>query len=399
MSFSVLSTTLLSRASTSLPVQRVQTTPLLRQALRSHVRRPLHQGFIARHASQNKRPSVPEFTKPGEAVKPMLPSNSPSAPQAGRKFAPLFLSALAAAMGLYIAQLVVIANQPCKHPGIDQLANQQDVAARYDETADSFDSDVGLSEALMGVNSIRRDISRQCRGHVLEVSCGTGRNLGYYDLSPSSAIDSLTSIDLSAPMVDACKRKWRSLYPPSATPNWKPNLSVRFATCSALSPMPLSPSGTKYTTIVQTMGICSTPTPHELLVNMAQHLDTSDPDARILLLEHGRSYYGWLNRILDASAQKHAEIHGCWFNRDVGAIVAEAAEVGGLEVVTEYRAHLGTTSVFELKPSKKAVEAAAAAGSAKAEPKAQETEAPTQKQGQTPATADSSGWRGWLGLK
>jgi len=106
----------------------------------------------------------------------------------------------------------------------------------------------------------------------------------------------------------------------------------------------------KYTTILQTMGICSTPSPHTLMSSLAGHLDTSDPEARILLLEHGRSYLPWLNRILDNSAEKHAEIHGCWYNRDIGEIVEEEAKKAGLEVRRVMRKHLGTTWVFELAP-------------------------------------------------
>ena len=102
------------------------------------------------------------------------------------------------------------------------------------------------------------------------------------------------------------------------------------------------------------MGLCSTPTPHQLLLNLSAHLDHSNPDSRILLLEHGRSSYDWLNNILDNSAAKHAEIHGCWYNRDVGEMVQGAAEQSGLEVVEVWRKHFGTTWVFELRP--KAVE-------------------------------------------
>jgi methyltransferase OMS1 len=98
------------------------------------------------------------------------------------------------------------------------------------------------------------------------------------------------------------------------------------------------------------MGLCSTPSPHELLENMARHLNTSNPEAKILLLEHGRSYQHWLNNILDNAAAKHAEIHGCWFNRDIGALVEEAAERSGLDVVKERRRHLGTTWIYELRP-------------------------------------------------
>jgi methyltransferase OMS1 len=275
-----------------------------------------------------------------------------------------------------------------QNPIVQDLNKQTDVAARYDETADGFDSEVGSSEALMGINSIRKRLSQQCKGHVLEVSCGTGRNLGYYPLHPGSEIDSLTFLDLSAQMVAVCKKKWLALYPASktTTQTFKPNLAVRFSTTSALGPMPPAPessNGGKYTTIIQTMGLCSTPSPQALLTNLAAHLDFSDPEARILLLEHGRSDYAWLNNILDNAAQKHAEIHGCWFNRDIGAMVEAAAKESGLEVVKERRKHLGTTWVFELKPTVKAV--GEAVKTAESAPVVEEV--------------PSAGWRGWLGMK
>ena len=316
----------------------------------------------------------------------MQPGNDPKSKTRG-KFAPIVLSFFAVGLGFYITQIAIIARRPCNHPDIQDLDKQTDVAARYDETADGFDSEVGSSEALMGINGIRKRLSKQCKGHVLEVSCGTGRNLGYYPLQPGSAIDSLTFLDLSAQMVAVCKKKWLSLYPASTTQTFKPGLAVRFSTTSATGPMPPAPNGGKYTTIIQTMGLCSTPSPHALLTNLAAHLDLSDPDARILLLEHGRSDYAWLNNILDNAAQKHAEIHGCWFNRDIGVLVEAAAKESGLEIVKERRRHLGTTWVFELKPAAraKAVEAAGKKSSSDGDGVGEERPA--------------AGWRGWLGLK
>lgn len=311
----------------------------------------------------------------------MQPGNDPSQKSRGN-FAPILLSFLTVGLGFYVAQIVIIARKPCQHPGIQDLDKQKDVAARYDETADGFDSEVGFSEALMGINDIRKRLSQQCKGHVLEVSCGTGRNLGYYNLYPGSEIDSLTFLDLSAQMVDVCKKKWMSLYPSSTSKTFKPGLAIRFSTGSALAPMPLAPDGKKYTTIIQTMGLCSTPTPHELLRNMAAHLDLTNPESRILLLEHGRSDYGWMNNILDNSAAKHAEIHGCWFNRDIGSMVEAAAAESGLEIVAEQRKHAGTTWVYELKPSGKAAVAVSS---------------PARSEGAE--KAESSGWRSWLGLK
>jgi len=305
--------------------------------------------------------------------------------RSGGTAAPIILSTFAVLIGFYATQIYIAANKPCSNPHIKDLGQQKDVAARYDETADNFDSEVGTSEALMGINRIRKRLSRMCKGHVLEVSCGTGRNLGYYDLGKSSEVDSLTFIDLSKQMVDVCKKKWTALYGPTVPHTFKDGLQVRFMTGSALNSMHLAPGGKKYDTIVQTMGLCSTPEPQELLVNIAQHLNTENPDARILLLEHGRSYQEWLNNVLDNSAEKHAEIHGCWFNRDIGGLVEDAAEKSGLEVVRERRKHLGTTWVFELKPK--------ATAAKPTEAKTSETLAGAEEETQ------GTGWRGLLGWK
>lgn len=269
-------------------------------------------------------------------------------------------------IGFYTLQLIVAALRANPDPAIRELSHQKDVAARYDETADTFDSEVGFSEWLMGTNKMREKLAKQCRGHVLEVSCGTGRNLGYYDIGQRGKVDSLTFIDLSPQMIDVCKKKWEALQSTygkrwfGKNEEMKPGLTIRFLSGSALGQMPLAPNGKKYDTIIQTMGFCSTPSPMELLTNMAKYLDTSNPKARILLLEHGRSYTQWLNNILDDSAEKHAEIHGCWYNRDIDALVEDAAKQSGLEVVKERRHHLGTTFIFELKPTEKAIAQATA---------------------------------------
>jgi methyltransferase OMS1, mitochondrial len=60
---------------------------------------------------------------------------------------------------------------------------------------------------------------------------------------------------------------------------------------------------------------------------------------RILLLEHGRSTFDFLNNILDADAAARYDIWGCWWNRDIVKIAEEA----GLEVELQSRWHFGTT--------------------------------------------------------
>ncbi|KAK5722113.1 hypothetical protein LTR17_014385 [Elasticomyces elasticus] len=278
---------------------------------RRHVAHSIRRAYVVRpvHPPRRKPAATPQPIDPSYPVGKPTPAEAPAPPRS--TFAPWIFGALSAGIGFYTLQLYLAASKPCLNPHIAELTAQQDVAERYDYTAASFDSEVGFSELLMGVNGLRKKLARKCHGDVLEVSCGTGRNLGYYDIEGAKAkVESLAFIDLSPQMVDVCRQKWAALF---GSEKAKQRL-------------------------------------HPELKNMARHLDMSNPDARILLLEHGRSYMPWLNRVLDNSAQKHAELHGCWFNREIGELVEAAAEKSGLEVVNERRHHLGTTWVFELKP-------------------------------------------------
>ncbi|KAK3067830.1 hypothetical protein LTR53_015062 [Teratosphaeriaceae sp. CCFEE 6253] len=345
---------MLTRAGLLLPRRHVVLHLCRAHGARVHVR------AAPPHPPRQQSPPLPEPIDPSQPLGDL--TTSPTAPtRPSSSFAPWIIGALAAGIGFYTLQLYLAATAPCMHPHIADLAQQKDVAARYDSTASDFDSEVGLSEFLMGINSRRKELAQACRGDVLEVSCGTGRNLGYHDIIGEGAkVESLAFLDLSPAMVDVCRRKWATLYG-SRTASLKPGLSVRFMTADALSAMPLAPSGKKYTTILQTMGLCSTAHPTQLLTNMVAHLDLTNPDSRILLLEHGRSYLPWLNRILDNSAQRHAELHGCWFNREIGTLVEEAAAGAGMEVVRERRHHGGTTWVMELRPTAETIRKAAAA--------------------------------------
>mmetsp|Transcript_30275 Transcript_30275/g.97606 ORF Transcript_30275/g.97606 Transcript_30275/m.97606 type:complete len:86 (+) Transcript_30275:683-940(+) len=70
-------------------------------------------------------------------------------------------------------------------------------------------------------------------------------------------------------------------------------------------------------------------------------------DGRILLLEHGRSHYTWLNNILDANAQRHLTKWGCSWNRDILKVIDDA----GLHVDYLARWHFGTTYYVVARPS------------------------------------------------
>lgn len=249
------------------------------------------------------------------------------------------------------------------------LSVPEDVSDRYNRTAQTFDADVALSEKLMRIGTKRRDLVRRVRGDVLEVSCGTGRNLDYYEMGERRGMNekgkavirgcrTLTFVDLSPQMVEVTRGKFERLHPGLAEDG-----RIEFRAQDARDvPRPVRGESSQgqgkwnwmgtgggqkqgyYDTIVQTMGVCSMPDPAATL----RHLGTiTEPQkGRILLLEHGRSHYNWLNRILDNLAPAHADRHGCWWNRDIGQIVRDS----GLEVVEEERYHFGTTWWFVLRP-------------------------------------------------
>ncbi|KAI9725290.1 MAG: hypothetical protein M1828_003305 [Chrysothrix sp. TS-e1954] len=234
-----------------------------------------------------------------------------------------------------------------------------DPSARYNQTFQSYDADVDSLEWIMGIKRLRAKLCARATGHVLESAVGTGRNAQYYPLD-EHRINSVTMVDKSRFMLDKARLKW-----PKDGNAWFIKASFRHLDMvNEPVPRPMD-SGTRtnvtdsdefktdfggFDTAVQTMGICSTGEPEKLLRILGKAVADSQAKegGQILLLEHGRSYYDWLNKMLDGIAPAHAERHGCWFNRDVGKIVEES----GLEILEEKRYHFGTTWWFVCKPGK-----------------------------------------------
>eukprot|EP00968_Pinguiococcus_pyrenoidosus_P011191 scaffold895_cov315-Pinguiococcus_pyrenoidosus.AAC.40 len=69
---------------------------------------------------------------------------------------------------------------------------------------------------------------------------------------------------------------------------------------------------------------------------------------QILLLEHGRSPYDWLAKLQDKNAEKHAQRWGCYWNKDIGAILQKAE----LDVKARYDWHFGTTNWIRACPQR-----------------------------------------------
>ncbi|GAM87961.1 hypothetical protein ANO11243_059900 [Dothideomycetidae sp. 11243] len=325
------------------------------------VYRPCVRRSSTRQASSRAtRPTRPS-ARPAPATIPLhdAPRSEEKAARIARlRAVPLILAASTAfGIGLYGAQLWITTARAGDGETIGGPRTQAELTSVYDQTAATFDAEVDVSEWLMGIKGARRRLAEQCRGHVLEVSCGTARNLGYYHFGAGeeSGVKSLTLADLSLEMVQQGKQKWFALRDKGGLAGQHKGVPVRFWHGDVKGTIPPPPGDAEtgqtpngYDTIVQSMGLCSTDEPVQLLKNLAGHLNRTNPEARIFLLEHGRSYYQWWNRVLDSQAETHASKHGCWWNRDIGDIVHQS----GLEVVQERRRNFGTTWIFELRPIK-----------------------------------------------
>ena len=93
-------------------------------------------------------------------------------------------------------------------PKLTAFEVPEDVSDRYSKIARSFDNDVAFIESVYGYNWLRSWMIRKATGNVLEVSAGTGRNSGYYDLR---SCKSLTFIDQIPEMTDIAQEKFKSL--------------------------------------------------------------------------------------------------------------------------------------------------------------------------------------------
>jgi len=259
--------------------------------------------------------------------------------------------------GCMVCYTVMVGASMLREPKAEDVPRTQaELTTVYDRTAGNFDTDVGYSEWAAGILKARQSIAASCTGDVLEVSAGTARNLGYYRFGPDG-VKSLTLVDISREMVEQGKLKWKALHSQNGLQGVTKGVPVRFWQGDVKGSIPEPPQVEAegavkvqkhgYDTIYQSMGLCSTDEPVQLLQNIASHLDRSNPDAKIYLLEHGRGHYGWMNAFLDKFAPQHATKHGCWWNRDIGQIVHDS----GLEIVEEKRMSFGTTWIYELKPS------------------------------------------------
>lgn len=204
---------------------------------------------------------------------------------------------------------------------------KQEIRWKYDQAASWYDWADALPEVL-GVWWLRRKLLRRVRqttGRVLEVACGTGKNLRFYP----GATD-LVAIDLSRKMLEPARRRARTL-----------GLEVGFAIMDGEQ---LALRDRSADTVLSSLTLCTFPNPINALQEMSR---VCRPEGQILLLEHGRSQQEWLGRWQDRRAERHAQALGCRWNRKPLELVRQA----GLQLVWAQRGFFGILHLIEAKPA------------------------------------------------
>ncbi|KAK7220867.1 hypothetical protein V2G26_008870 [Clonostachys chloroleuca] len=282
--------------------------------------------------------------RPAKTTPPPPPQQPPTLrDQWSSSWLPLSGAAIVAGlMGFYVlgtltASLKSTTAPCCNHDHANETPTGRPLAMTADN-AEQFDKELNFPEWWMGITSLRRRLADRANGTVLELAMGSGRNL--------EAVPPMAS---SAPVVKA-----RTMAGSMGGQLSYLDGLLRLVHSDAHNPLPPPPpreEAPKYDTIVQTFGLCSVSDPVAVVSNLATAVKPGT--GRIILLEHGKGWYGIVNGLLDRNAGQHFEKYGCWWNRDIQALVEEAArKTPGLEVVKVERPFLlqmGTLLWIELK--------------------------------------------------
>lgn len=231
----------------------------------------------------------------------------------------------------------------------ENILPSRDTTDFYNKKAEEYDEGVNFEEKAIFMGKRRKWLMRHCEGDVLEVACGTGRNIKYLD---PSLLNSITFLDSSEKMMEITHKKFRDHFPTfkkAAFVVGKAENLVELAQGTSIEHkadlktdnkdievVKKGSTKVKYDTILEAFGLCSHEDPVRALKNFAVLLK---PGGRIVLLEHGRGQYDFVNNILDQRAEKRLQTWGCRWNLDIGEILDDS----GLEIVEESRTHLGTT--------------------------------------------------------
>lgn len=205
----------------------------------------------------------------------------------------------------------------------------------FSKLSAEYDKEIERDEATSGIITLRQELIERAKGRVLEVAAGTGRNLPFY----TAAATQLTIGDNCKDMLGIAAQKIAKMRAEqSECKKYLSDVTLAVVDASAL---PFEDAS--YDTVIDTFGICSFEDPVKALREMSR---CCRPDGEVLLLEHGASWMPPLRWWQNHRLNRHVEKWGCYWNRDIEAIV----ERSGLRVIEVKRKHLGTTMMIRCAP-------------------------------------------------
>ncbi|WP_247730022.1 class I SAM-dependent methyltransferase [Halovivax limisalsi] len=209
------------------------------------------------------------------------------------------------------------ARAPTDHP-----KTASDIASIYADQADTMERMRWLDRKLTG--RYRRRQFGDAAGRVLDVACGGGTNFAFLPVSTD-----LVGVDISPEMLAAARRELDRL--------------DRDGELVRMDAQQLAYPDDSFDTVISALSTCTFPDPVAALREMQR---VCKPDGRILLLEHGRSDVGPIDRFLDWRAEAHYEKHGCRWNQDPVELVRDA----GLPLIDVHEHVLGIITRIEASP-------------------------------------------------
>ena len=171
--------------------------------------------------------------------------------------------------------------------------------------------------------------------HILDVAAGNGNAT----LAVSRRFCEVTSTDYVQPLLDKGRARVEA-----------EGLEADFRIADAQD-LPFVDN--RFDGVISTFGAMFAP---DQQATASELLRVCKPGGQILLLEHGRGHFEWINSILDSSAVQHAQKWGCWFNRPLDRHI----EQSGLIVDSMWRWHFGTTYYVVAAPCAQGAPAAVA---------------------------------------